>query len=116
MANFVCTKCYAPGATTGPGSEVRGGSWNNNRRNVRCAYRNRNVPDNFNNNVGFRVFSHDPQARPVNFDLHGGEMAPQSMRASVARSRLTITRQAGVSQISPEAGYRRGPPPLVVIS
>ena len=39
---------------------VRGGSWNNNRNNARCAYRNRNVPDNYNNNVGFRVvFSHN---------------------------------------------------------
>ena len=38
---------------------VRGGSWNNNRNNARCAYRNRNVPDNYNNNCGFRlVLSH----------------------------------------------------------
>jgi len=34
---------------------VRGGSFNNNQRNCRCAYRNRNDPDNFNNNQGFRV-------------------------------------------------------------
>lgn len=34
---------------------MRGGSWNNNRNNVRCAYRNRNEPDNFNNNLGFRL-------------------------------------------------------------
>jgi len=34
---------------------VRGGSWNNNRNNARCAYRNRNEPDNFNNNLGFRL-------------------------------------------------------------
>jgi hypothetical protein len=34
---------------------LRGGSWNNNRRNCRAAYRNRNDPVNFNNNVGFRV-------------------------------------------------------------
>lgn len=34
---------------------VRGGSWNNNRNNARCANRNRNNPDNFNNNQGFRV-------------------------------------------------------------
>ena len=46
----------------GPGSgAVRGGSWNNNHRNARCAYRNRNVPDNFNNNIGFRVVSHDSE-------------------------------------------------------
>ncbi|MBM3853529.1 MAG: hypothetical protein FJ399_10280 [Verrucomicrobia bacterium] len=34
---------------------MRGGSFINNPRNARCAYRNRNVPDNFNNNIGFRV-------------------------------------------------------------
>lgn len=34
---------------------MRGGSWNNEQRNARCAYRNRNHPDNFNNNLGFRV-------------------------------------------------------------
>src|SRR3972149_9320013 len=39
--------------------DKRGGSWNNNHRNVRCANRNRNVPDNFNNNIGFRLVSHD---------------------------------------------------------
>jgi hypothetical protein len=39
---------------------LRGGSWNNNRNNARCAIRNRNNPDNFNNNVGFRlVLSHN---------------------------------------------------------
>jgi hypothetical protein len=34
---------------------LRGGSWNNNPRNFRSAYRNHNQPDNANNNVGFRV-------------------------------------------------------------
>jgi hypothetical protein len=33
----------------------RGGSWNNNPRNVRAANRNRNTPDNRNNNLGFRL-------------------------------------------------------------
>jgi formylglycine-generating enzyme required for sulfatase activity len=36
-------------------SVVRGGAFNNNERNARCAYRNRNQPDNRNNNIGFRV-------------------------------------------------------------
>jgi formylglycine-generating enzyme required for sulfatase activity len=40
---------------------VRGGSWNNNHQNARCANRNRNIPDNFNNNIGFRVVSHDSE-------------------------------------------------------
>ena len=34
---------------------VRGGSWNNNGRNCRSAIRNRNEPDNRNNNLGFRL-------------------------------------------------------------
>jgi hypothetical protein len=34
---------------------VRGGAFNNTSRNVRCAYRNRNNPDNRNDNIGFRV-------------------------------------------------------------
>ena len=34
---------------------LRGGAFNNNARNVRCAYRNRNNPNNRNRNNGFRV-------------------------------------------------------------
>lgn len=34
---------------------LRGGSFNNNERNARCAYRNDNNIANFNNNIGFRV-------------------------------------------------------------
>jgi len=33
---------------------IRGGSWNNNARNVRAANRNQNDPDNRNDNLGFR--------------------------------------------------------------
>ena len=43
----------------GPGCNslrvLRGGSWNNNPRNCRSANRNRNNPDNRNDNNGFRV-------------------------------------------------------------
>ena len=39
---------------------VRGGSWNNHARNVRCAYRNQNASENRNENLGFRlVRAHD---------------------------------------------------------
>ncbi len=34
---------------------VRGGAFNNNQRNARATYRNRNDPDNRNDNNGFRV-------------------------------------------------------------
>ena len=33
---------------------IRGGSWNDNARNVRAAYRNHNDPTNRNDNIGFR--------------------------------------------------------------
>ncbi|MBN3036797.1 MAG: hypothetical protein JW861_14525 [Bacteroidales bacterium] len=36
---------------------VRGGSWNNKPRNCRVSNRNRNTPDNRNNNNGFRLAS-----------------------------------------------------------
>jgi hypothetical protein len=41
----------------------RGGSWNNNPRNARVANRNRNTPDNRNNNLGLRLVS---TAQPAN--------------------------------------------------
>jgi hypothetical protein len=34
---------------------LRGGSYINNHRNVRCSARNRNNPNNMNDNIGFRV-------------------------------------------------------------
>ena len=33
---------------------MRGGAFNNNARALRAAYRNRNHPENRNNNIGFR--------------------------------------------------------------
>ncbi|MFQ5630219.1 MAG: SUMF1/EgtB/PvdO family nonheme iron enzyme [bacterium] len=33
---------------------MRGGAYNNDADNLRCAYRNNNIPTNRNNNVGFR--------------------------------------------------------------
>lgn len=37
------------------GRVLRGGSWNNNGRNLRSAYRNHNSPDNRNHNIGLRL-------------------------------------------------------------
>jgi formylglycine-generating enzyme required for sulfatase activity len=39
---------------TGAERVLRGGSWNNNARNVRCACRNQKPSDNRNENIGFR--------------------------------------------------------------
>jgi hypothetical protein len=53
---------------------VRGGSWNTEPRNLRSANRNRNEPDNRNNNLGFRPAS--TLARPSR-TVHGpGGSAP----------------------------------------
>lgn len=60
------------GPASGSARVLRGGAWNNNRRRSACrtAYRNRNDPANFNNNIGFRlvgshVFGLRPEARVV---------------------------------------------------
>lgn len=42
--------CQTPGTYR----VLRGGAWNTNPDNVRVAQRNRNVPDNRNDNAGFR--------------------------------------------------------------
>jgi formylglycine-generating enzyme required for sulfatase activity len=41
---------------------LRGGSWNNKAENLRSANRNRNNPDNRNNNIGFRLAHYPRQA------------------------------------------------------
>jgi hypothetical protein len=43
---------------------IRGGSWNNNARNLRCANRSNNGPSNRNNNLGFRLRQHNLQFLP----------------------------------------------------
>jgi hypothetical protein len=65
---------------------LRGGSWNNNQNNARCAYRNRNEPDNWNNNVGFRVVAYGLlEARnAARFD----GWAAEALKSGAACSRL----------------------------
>ncbi len=54
----------------------RGGSWNDNARNVRAAYRNHNEPSNRNNNLGFRLAQAQTRA---------GKLAPDPAAAESAR-------------------------------
>jgi hypothetical protein len=37
---------------------LRGGSWNNNQKNARVSARNDNNPNNWNDNIGFRLVAH----------------------------------------------------------
>lgn len=53
---------------------VRGGSFNNDAINLRAANRNRNNPNNRNDNIGFRVVSSrssNSPASPIGHDLVG---------------------------------------------
>ncbi len=79
---------------------VRGGSWNNNRNNARCAIRNRNNPDNYNNNIGFRVvLSHNIFLCQKCRTVHG------------RRSRQNIGGLAPGSEIRSSGKYKRDLPP-----
>jgi len=49
--------CSAVDGDKGSNRVNRGGSWNNNARNVRAANRNNNDPGNRNNNLGLRPAS-----------------------------------------------------------
>ena len=55
---------YGGGADQAANRVNRGGSWNNTSVNCRSANRNRNLPTNRNNNLGFRPVT-APVARPA---------------------------------------------------
>ncbi|MES9905940.1 MAG: SUMF1/EgtB/PvdO family nonheme iron enzyme [Sedimenticola sp.] len=56
---------------------LRGGSWINNPDNLRSANRNRNTPDNRNNNIGFRVLCRPHHSQPGSGALcRGGPSGP----------------------------------------
>jgi Sulfatase-modifying factor enzyme 1 len=51
---------------------LRGGSWNNNQDNARSADRNRNNPNNRNNNIGFRVVCSSTSFSSFHGKAHSG--------------------------------------------
>jgi hypothetical protein len=74
---------------------LRGGSWNNNPRNLRAACRNNNNPQNRNNNRGFRVALGWQYDLRQNFQGHGsGERA-------LFRPGPLMTIMAGASGLRP---------------
>ena len=99
---------------------LRGGAWNNNANNARCAARNNNGPSNANNNYGFRC------VRRIRERVRAlqAERARTSSRASGAFSfdtrsatatGLTINAPASISggvaiTLSATATFSSGPP------
>ncbi|MBO3459901.1 SUMF1/EgtB/PvdO family nonheme iron enzyme [Aetokthonos hydrillicola Thurmond2011] len=78
---------------------LRGGSWNNNPQNCRCAYRNRNNPDNDNNNIGFRVV----------FDVSPSALLCQNLCMGIhgVRQRRVQTCSCGVGDITRKSNLFR---------
>ena len=64
---------------------LRGGSWINNGRNVRSAYRNYDHPGNRNDNYGFRLARAQNMGRMALFDpiLTRSATAAKSKRSPV---------------------------------
>ncbi|MEM6632804.1 MAG: SUMF1/EgtB/PvdO family nonheme iron enzyme [Bacteroidota bacterium] len=50
-----CSKKFEVSHRKGENRVLRGGNWLNDARNCRVSNRNRNEPDNRDNNVGFRL-------------------------------------------------------------
>jgi hypothetical protein len=71
---------------------LRGGAWFNEPQNVRSANRNRNTPDNRNNNVGFRLAS--PPAVKACLDQNRNS---QCSRVSEARQRVSMASPSGLA-------------------
>lgn len=76
---------------------LRGGSWNNNGRNLRSAYRNGNEPDNRNDNIGFRLAqltgyrTQGPAGCPVLNNCSDKKRCGRGCVSSVADAQRTLT-------------------------
>ena len=90
---------------------VRGGSWNNNRDNARCAYRNDNHPDNRNNNIGFRVVRGSHIVRFLEDQPRRGWRARRALPEMLAdHGRQAEAKEPRMAQASPartEGRHRR---------
>ena len=91
------------GVTDNGGSSrvIRGGSWANNTRNLRCANRNRRHPGNRNQNQGFRVVCRVAAEHVL--------MTKPMRNVQVTRGPCGLTRPAPTSSFGDR---RRGPPPF----
>jgi hypothetical protein len=90
---------------------LRGGSFNNDTRNLRAANRNRNAPDNRNNNIGFRC------VRDVERRRAGAFAAGAAAATAVAGVRALLPDRApGERRAAFGAEHQKGPGPVVAKS
>jgi hypothetical protein len=82
-------------------SVARGGSWNNNRDNAACAYRNNNHPQNRNNNIGFRC----AKTSPASAGWFGGS-GRKTADSGMAAARFGDVQTAGPAPGWMQAGRR----------
>jgi len=71
---------------------VRGGSWNNNGRNCRSAYRNYNHAGNRNHNIGFRL-----ALAPAGMELPARPALSAVAQAQTPRQVVTLVAAANAS-------------------
>ncbi len=99
---------------------LRGGSWNNNPRNCRSAYRNHHQPGNVNNNVGLRVVCLPQHPSPSELlpemptDVQEGSQTRGSRPVPVIGQLGSLIRTApGGAPAAPYLGlgFRQGPAP-----
>ncbi len=84
---------------------LRGGSWNNNRDNARCAYRNDNNPDNDNN--GFRLAtraSRPPEMRRDALSRSKGDALSRSKGDALSRSKGDVLSRSKGDALSRSKG------------
>ena len=99
--------------TAGSLRVLRGGSFLNNERNARAAYRNRNNPHNRNRNNGVRVgvaAAHSSQERSGSPEMSPGYgLATEALRESAAcpwpQSRACGPAGSGEYRIAPAPGF-----------
>ena len=86
---------------------LRGGAFNNNDVNLRCAYRNNNNPNNRNDNIGFRVVvrgvSHASQ-------LESEQACLSAQVGNAFHSRMTAETVHG-EIVQPRPGWLTSPQP-----
>ena len=94
------------------GRVVRGGSWNNNRDNAACSYRNNEHPNNRNNNLGFRCAKTPPAFAHTAAEAAGRPSFYGGRPRAVVMSRPPVRRRPGCGPDKDDYARRRAGIPV----